>query len=314
MNAPFSRSPSPPALAALAAEGPGSPVSALAAQPGPVASAPIGVFDSGLGGLSVLRAIRAALPAEHLLYAADSAHAPYGDRTADYIEARVLAMSRFLREQGAKAIVVACNTATVVAIDRLRGLVDVPIVAMEPAIKPAVALTRTGVVGVLATRQTLASASVARLCERYGQGVRLVLQPCPGWVERVEAGDLDGPVTQALLAQHLEPVLAAGADTLVLGCTHYPFLLPLLQRLAGPGVTVVESSAAVARELVRRLGGNVQGQRAPPLGETRFFTTADPALAQVRMAALWGEPVQVGAVVPAGPTEAPANVPATAPL
>ncbi len=284
MNAPLSSS---PLLSALAAP---------AAAAGHAVDAPIGVFDSGLGGLSVLRAIREALPAEDLLYAADSAHAPYGDRTADYIEARVMAMSRFLRDQGAKAIVVACNTATVVAIDRLRGSVDVPIVAMEPAIKPAVALTRTGVVGVLATRQTLASASVARLCERHGQGVRLVLQPCPGLVEQVEAGDLDGPATEALLAAHLAPALAAGADTLVLGCTHYPFLRPLLQRLAGPGVTVVESSAAVARELARRLHGQLHPQTGQRLGTTRFFTTADPAQAQARMAALWGGPVVVAGV------------------
>lgn len=257
------------------------------------AHAAIGVFDSGLGGLSVLRAIREVLPAEDLLYLADSGYAPYGDRDEAFIVARSMAMCDFLVRQGAKAIVVACNTATVVAARQLRAQFGVPIVAMEPAIKPAVELTRSKVVGVLATSRTVASPAVAMLVERHGQGVDIRLQPCPGLVTQVEKGDLDGPHTRELLAQYLAPLLAAGADTLVLGCTHYPFLLPLIQEMVGPSVTIVESAAAVAREVVRRtshLRHPLDGQRD---GDTRFFTTADVADARARMSALWGSVAKV---------------------
>ena len=264
------------------------------------AHAAIGVFDSGLGGLSVLKAIREVLPSEDLMYLADSGFAPYGDRDEAFIVERSLAMVDFLVRQGAKAIVVACNTATVVAARQLRERFDVPIVAMEPAIKPAVELTRSKVVGVLATSRTVASPSVAALVARYGQGVDIRLQACPGLVTQVEAGDLDGPHTRELLGQYLAPLLAAGADTLVLGCTHYPFLAPVIHELAGPMVTIVESSEAVAREVVRRtahLRHPLHGQRE---GHTQFFTTADVADATARMSALWGSPAHVQAVPPAG--------------
>lgn len=260
------------------------------------AHAAIGVFDSGLGGLSVLRTIRDVLPAEDLLYLADSGFAPYGDRDEAFIVDRSMAMVDCLVRQGAKAIVVACNTATVVAARQLRERFDVPIVAMEPAIKPAVALTRSKVVGVLATSRTVASPAVAALVTRYGQGVDIRLQACPGLVTQVEAGDLDGPHTRKLLAQYLAPLLAAGVDTLVLGCTHYPFLAPVIHELAGPSVSIVESSAAVAREVVRRtshLRHPLHGQRT---GDTRFFSTGDVADARLRMTALWGSVADVQAL------------------
>ncbi|HEY5763887.1 MAG TPA: glutamate racemase [Rhodocyclaceae bacterium] len=221
--------------------------------------APIGVFDSGVGGLSVLRAIRRELPHENLIYIADSAHAPYGDRDRDYVEARAMALLDYLSKAGAKAVVVACNTATVIAAERLRASYALPIIAMEPAIKPAASCTRSKVIGVLATTQTLASPSVARLCERHGDGISILLQPCPGLVEQIERGNIAGDATRVLLTNYLSPLLAAGADTLVLGCTHYLFLEPLIRELAGPEVAVVDSSAAVARELRRRLGSAVRG-------------------------------------------------------
>src|SRR5688500_1303128 len=162
-------------------------------------TAPIGVFDSGVGGLSVLHDIRAVLPNEDLIYVADSGHVPYGSKSQEYIQERSIALTQFLIEQGAKTIVVACNTATAAAATRLRSVFSLPIVAMEPAVKPAAAATRSGVIGVLATVGTIKSAQLAALLERFGRGIEVVTQPCPGLVEQVEAGDLDGPETRALV-------------------------------------------------------------------------------------------------------------------
>jgi glutamate racemase len=212
----------------------------------------IGVFDSGVGGLSVLRAIRVALPHEHLVYVADSGHAPYGDQSEAHITQRTLTVGSWLAEQGVKGITIACNTATVVAAKTLREQTHLPVVAIEPAIKPAVALTRSGVVGVLATRQTVQSASVARLVDLYGADKRILLQGCPGLVEQVERADLHSAETENLLRQFIAPLIEQGADTLVLGCTHYPFLRDTIQRVAGEGVTLLDPAEAVARELARR--------------------------------------------------------------
>ena len=176
----------------------------------------IGVFDSGVGGLSVLRHIRQALPHELLIYVADSGHVPYGDKSAQYIEQRALAITRFLVQQGATAIVIACNTATAAAATTLRSQFTLPIVAMEPAVKPAVAATRSGVIGILATTGTLASARFAALLERYRGSAEIITQGCPGLVEQVERGDLDGPETRMLIERYTAPLLARGADTLIL--------------------------------------------------------------------------------------------------
>ncbi len=264
----------------------------------PLFDGAIGVFDSGVGGLSVLRAIRAALPHENLVYVADSGHAPYGDQSEDHITQRTLTVGHGLAEQGVKAITIACNTATVVAAKTLRDQTHLPVVAIEPAIKPAVALTRSGVVGVLATRQTVQSASVARLVAAHGADKRILLQACPGLVEQVERADLHSPETEALLRQFIAPLLAQGADTLVLGCTHYPFLRDLLHHVAGPGVTLVDPAEAVARELARRLsasGHASPGHRAvvPKQGQVQFFTSGDVAHAQAVMTHLWDEPLTV---------------------
>lgn len=250
--------------------------------------APVGVFDSGLGGLSVLRAIRQRLPGEDLFYVADAAHVPYGGLGPERIRARAHVLTGFLVERGAKAIVVACNTATAVAVTELRHRWALPIIGMEPAIKPAVALTRSGVVGVLATEGTLASARFAGLLEQYGGDVRVVTQPCPGLVAAVEAGDLDGPSTRALLAGYMQPLLSAGADTIILGCTHYPFLLPLIRDLAGPEVAIVETADAVARELERRLDGSSRLRSGNSAGGESFWTSGDPGAAGPVLARLWG--------------------------
>ena len=246
----------------------------------------IGVFDSGVGGLSVLRAIHHLLPTEDLIYVADSGHAPYGDKSDAHITERTLTVGAWLARCGVKALTVACNTATVVAVQALRAQTSIPVVAIEPAIKPAAALTRSGVVGVLATQATVQSASVARLCALHGGEARIVLQACPGWVEQVEQADLHSPQTEALLRRDVEPLLAQGADTLVLGCTHYPFLRDTLATIAGPGVTLIDPAEAVARELARRLGPHGQPDHKP--GRVRFLTSGDVAPVREVIAHLWG--------------------------
>lgn len=235
-------------------------------------SAPVGVFDSGVGGLSILQALRARLPDESFIYVADSGHAPYGERSAAFVESRALAVAHFLISQQAKAMVIACNTASVVAAARLRQTHTLPIVAMEPAIKPAVISTRSKVVLVLATGGTLRSEAVARLCQTYGEGVRIVLQACPGLATQVERGELDSAKTQRLLRRFLLPGLEAGADTIVLGCTHYAFLMSGIAALAGPGVQLIEPSDAIARQLVRVMPSAGERQ-AIHRSQNQFYTS-----------------------------------------
>lgn len=257
------------------------------------ASNPIGVFDSGVGGLSVLREIRRELPGEDLLYVADSWHAPYGDKPGQLIVARSIAIVEFLVSQHAKAIVVACNTATSAAVEALRARFPLPIIAMEPAVKPAAANTRSGVIGVLATGRTLTSENFERLHARFGTGVDILVQPCPGLVEQVEAGNLSGDRTRALLQQYVLPLLERQADTLVLGCTHYPFLAPLIREIAGPEIVIVDSSAAIARELRRRLTDTGLLSREPRAGKEHFYSSAVPDQAQPVIAQLWKSGVEV---------------------
>ena len=253
-------------------------------------SGAIGVFDSGVGGLSVLHHIRQHLPRERLIYAADSAHVPYGDKPASYIEQRSLALTRFLVEQGAAAIVIACNTATAAAITTLRSHFALPIIGMEPAIKPAVAATRSGVVGVLATIGTLDSARFAALLERYAGGVKIVTQGCPGLVEQVEQGDLYGVQTRLLIERYTAPLLACGADTIILGCTHYPFLAPLIRETVGANITLVDTGEAVARQLQRHLPTSLP-TRISEDASAQFFTSGDAMQASRIISVLWGEDV-----------------------
>lgn len=259
---------------------------------------PVGVFDSGVGGVSVLREVRRELPAEDLVYVADSECAPYGDRPAAFIIERSIAMVRFLERQGAKAIVVACNTATGIAVDTLRARFALPIVAIEPAVKPAASQTRSGVIGVLATTQTISSPRFSKLVDAHAAGVRVVAQASPGLVEQVEAGELSGAATRSLVEEYVRPLLDQGADTIVLGCTHYPFLSAVIEEVAGPDVTVIDPAVAVARELRRRLQAN--GLLAPGTrtGTERFWTTGPQAQAQMLIGQLWGKTVEVQRVVP----------------
>jgi len=260
-------------------------------------AAPVGVFDSGVGGLSVLAEIRQLLPAETLHYVADCGHIPYGEKTPAFIRERCQLIAARLREQGAKALVVACNTATVAAVADLRERYpDWPIVGMEPAVKPAAAATRNGVVGVLATTGTLQSAKFAALLDRFAHGVRVLTQPCPGLVEQVERGDLHGPQTRQLLQGFVEPLLAAGCDTLILGCTHYPFLRPLLAELVPPEVILVDTGAAVARRLQTLLTAANRLANGPA-GPTRLWTSGEPAALRQVLPQLWPAGAEVQAFV-----------------
>lgn len=257
------------------------------------ADSPIGVFDSGVGGLSVLREIRHQFPGEDLLYVADSGHAPYGDQPSRFIATRAAAIVDFFLEMRVKAVVVACNTVTGVAIEKLRARYPLPMIAMEPAIKPAAQSTRSGVIGVLATTRTLSSANVSRLLALHGKDLHVLLQPCPGLVEQVENGELLGSVPAAMVARYVAPLVEKNVDTLVLGCTHYPFLSPLIRDIAGPDVAVIDPAAAIARELGRRLAASGLLSTPRRSGTERFWSSGRPERANVVMAKLWGKEVSV---------------------
>ena len=252
----------------------------------------IGVFDSGVGGLSVLRHIRAQLPNLPLLYVADSGHVPYGSKTQDYIRERSVVLTEFLMRHGAVAVVIACNTATAAAAAALRERFTLPIIAMEPAVKPAVSATRSGVVGVLATVGTLESARFAALLEQYAGEVKIITQACPGLVEQVEAGELASAATRELVARYSRPLVDGGADTIVLGCTHYPFLKPLIAEIVGPRVHLIDTGEAVARQVVRKLPEALIG-RIDTQPTERFWTTGDGRTAARIMSLLWGRAVEV---------------------
>jgi glutamate racemase len=256
-------------------------------------SGPIGLFDSGVGGLSILRHVRRALPHENLVYAADSRFAPYGDRTDEEISTRARVMVDFLVERGAKAVVIACNTATAATVDSLRAGYRLPIVGMEPAVKPAAALTRSGVVGVLATTRTIASARFQKLVAAHRGGARVLPQACPGFVEQVETGDLWSGATRSLVERHVKPLVEAGADTLVLGCTHYSFLADVIHAVAGEAVTLVDSVDGVTRELDRRLGAEGLRTDAAASGAEEFWSTSSPAEAGSIFGQLWGSSVDI---------------------
>lgn len=260
--------------------------------------APIGVFDSGVGGLSVLREIRRALPAEDLIYVADSGYAPYGDRPEEYVRGRAVAIMEFLRTKDAKAVVVACNTATGVAVDALRARYDLPIVAIEPAVKPAAARSRSRVVGVLATTQTLAGQKFAKLVSTYAGDVEVLTQAAPGLVDQVEAGQLNTPSTRSLVERYLRPMLEKGADTIVLGCTHYPFLDDLIRDVAGSDVVVIDSAVPVARELRRRLQGGHLLAPDDRRGSETFWTTGSVDRVRAVIAQLWSSEVEVRELPP----------------
>ncbi len=242
-----------------------------------MSNSPIGVYDSGLGGLTVWREVRKALPEESLLFLGDGKYCPYGSRPKEEIRMLADAAVRRLTEAGCKLVVVACNTATAAAIDFLRKrYAPLPIVGMEPAVKPACLATRSGVVGVLATERSLEGDLFRRTAARYGAGIEVVTAPGRGFVELVESDREDTPEAEECVRQAMARMLDRGADQIVLGCTHYPFLRPVLERVAaGRGVTIVDPSPAVARRVVQLLDANGLRAEAGHRPTYEFLTFAD---------------------------------------
>lgn len=238
------------------------------------AERPIGVFDSGFGGLSILREIRKLAPSEDIVYFADTAHCPYGSRSREEIQRLALGICDFLIQRGAKLIVVACNTASVAAVSLLRATYSIPFVRVVPALKPAAAKTRTGRVAVLATPALFQGEMFADLVRDFAASVEVVRQVCPGLVELVEAGKTDGPELERLLREYLRPAQKAGVDTVVLGCTHYPFLRPAVEAIVGPGVEVIDSGAAVARQVGRVLSERGLERESRKPGQCTFYTSS----------------------------------------
>jgi glutamate racemase len=263
--------------------------------PGP-AQGCIGVFDSGIGGLSVVREITRQLPHQNVLYFADSAHVPYGERPLAEIQTFSQVITVYLVRQGASVVVVACNTASAAALRHLRARFDVPIVGMEPAIKPAVEQSQSRHVGVIATQVTFQGELFARLVERFARNATVHTQACPGLVERVEAGQIDDAETEGLLRQYLTPLMEAGIDSLVLGCTHYPFLRPAIESVLASGerdVVVIDPAPAVARQTGRVLAG-LGKVRNKGTGKVVLFTSGDVTAfeAQIHRLANISGPVQ----------------------
>jgi glutamate racemase len=261
------------------------------------ARAPIGVFDSGVGGLSVLRAAWDELPEETFLYLADQAHVPYGPRPLEEVRGFAEGITRFLIDQGARLIVVACNAASAAALHWLRGsFPDILFVGMEPAVKPAAEKTQSGVVGVLATPATFQGELYASVVERFAGEVKLLQHTCPGLVREIEAGYLDSAQTRSILEEALLPMVEQGIDTVVLGCTHYPFIIPMIQEITGEGVRVIDPAPAVARQARRLLGESYpahtqEAHSGNPSGaaRTRFFTSGDPGRFEALLPHLTGE-------------------------
>ena len=253
-------------------------------------NSPIGIFDSGVGGISVLRALRQQIPDESVLYFGDQGHIPYGPRAMEQIREFSEAITRFLLEQGAKIIVVACNTASAAALQYLREIFpEVPFVGMEPAVKPAAERTHTGKVGVLATPATFQGALYASVVERFANGVELFQDTCPGLVQQIEQGNLEGPEARRILEAALQPMLEKDIDTVVLGCTHYPFVIPLIQEIVGENVRVIDPAPAVARQTGRLLEARAMRNGSGAKSEVKLYTSGDPETLRSLLPRLLGE-------------------------
>lgn len=251
---------------------------------------PIGIFDSGLGGISVLRAIHQQMPEESVIYFGDQGHIPYGPRPMEQIRDFSDIITRFLLEQDVKIVVVACNTASAAALKFLREqFPDVQFVGMEPAVKPAAERTRTGKVGVLATPATFQGALYASVVERFANGVELFQDTCPGLVQQIEQGNLQGEETRRILGAALRPMLEKNIDTVVLGCTHYPFVIPLIQEIVGQSVRVIDPAPAVARQTGRLLEAQGMRNRSAASGKLKLYTSGDPDALQSLLPKLLGK-------------------------
>ena len=239
---------------------------------------PIGILDSGVGGLTVLAEIMKLLPHEDVIYFADSANFPYGNKSVDELQSLALQASRVLLDKGVKLIVVACNTGSCASLATLRATYEVPFVGMVPAIKPATAATRNGKVGVIATKATVQAEVFAELLAQFAEGVRVFTRACPGLVEMVERGEIDSPELRRLLHEYLEQMLAERIDTLVLGCTHYPFLRPVIREIVGESVNIIDSGAAIARQVERVLRSNDLLGKKTKQGKVTYISSGSEEL------------------------------------
>lgn len=254
-------------------------------------SGPLGVFDSGVGGLSVLKEVRLLLPFEDIIYYADSAYCPYGVKTTEEILSRSFKICDLLVARGSKILVVACNTASAAGLEIFRQKYDIPIVGMEPAVKPATTVTRNGKIGVLATGVTLSGGRFSSLLERYQNGADVFSQPCPGLVELVEAGRHESTKATEMLKRYINPLLEKGVDTIVLGCTHYPFLKKLVTRIAGNEITVIDTGEAVARYVGRVLAQQDLINPGVIKGSETFYTSGNPNVVGPVIGKLWNDPL-----------------------
>lgn len=252
------------------------------------------MFDSGVGGLTILREIRTRLPEEELLYLADQAHVPYGPRSMAQVREFSRGIVKHLLKLDVKLVVVACNTASAAALHDLRKLYpELPFVGLEPAVKPAAERTRSGVVGVLATPATFQGELYHRTVERFASGVTVLQDTCPGLVAQIEQGAIDGPETRAILEKALRPMLARSVDRIVLGCTHYPFVIPLIRSIVGPDVRVIDPAPAVARQVERVLEERELQRAQGGGGGVKYYTTGDSAVFREMLVHLGAEPGEV---------------------
>jgi glutamate racemase len=255
--------------------------------------AAIGIFDSGIGGLSVLNHIRSLLPNENLIYVSDRAHLPYGDKDKEFILERSRTITQFLISRRVKAVVIACNTATAAAVKALRESYQLPIVGMEPGVKPAILQSQSGMVGVLATHGTLNSHKFKTLVDDHAEGSEIIISPCHGWVETIEQNGHDHQATRLIVSQQLQPILDHGVDTLVLGCTHYPFVKKMIADKAGPSISIIDTGPAVAKQLQRQLSAHDLLSNSEESGREEFWCSAPPNQTQKRIERLLNVSVQV---------------------
>jgi glutamate racemase len=254
---------------------------------------PIGIFDSGVGGISVLHEIHDLLPAENLIYVADSLHAPYGDKSSQHVCKRSSHLASFLLTHRIKALVVACNTATTEAISLLREELHIPVIGVEPAIKPAAKYSRNGIIGILATHRTLKSNRYQELVDLYASGKTILAQACPGLVEIVEAGKQNTQRTHELLEHYLHTILKQKADTLVLGCTHYPFLRKQIRAITGDNMLLLDTGVPVARQLQRILDQHDCKREKDKLAEVVFYSSHNDKQHLKAIQDLWGKTASI---------------------
>ena len=256
---------------------------------------PVGAFDSGMGGLSVISDLRRLLPYEDIVYYGDNANCPYGARPDEWLRERSAQIAAFLMERGSKAVVVACNTASAAGLHHLRAVYPLPIIGLVPALKPAVEITRTGIVGVIATPAAIHGRLLADVIERFAApaGVQVVKIAPEGWVEAVERGDLDTPATEEAVERDLAPILSSGADAVVLGCTHYPFLKPIIRKVVGDQVSIIDSGIGVSRQTANVLRSGDLLRPGTTMGKLTVYTSANPNMVRSLVHRLVGEEVSV---------------------